>query len=324
MLQSYSRTTRINKKLMRELVNHKLTPRAWSDYGSQKKSRAPAAPGTTTEGSSEERKRREKPLGFTIPRSTVYMHLQVYAKLFCQNAVVLQKLHRSWSLDEFNVWHPLVIPKERSPGPWIRWLINNDSDLLNVSKTQSMLNLCMRTSTEGEILQERKCSAAFHISELLFPMTSAYPAQPMMVPRMFVTCLQAVAESEAKGQVWGAASWVRDTTWISHLTGKSFATKYGSLEWSNNYQESTCHRASVVLCSPSGESCERTGTSSVSTCHMRCLHNRPKDIVAAKREANPSVGLLVGRFAAASQAPKSIHDGLGTVAIPATGWPRNT
>jgi hypothetical protein len=103
MLQSYSRTTRINKKLMRELVNHKLTPRAWSDYGSQKKSRAPAAPGTTTEGSSEERKRREKPLGFTIPRSTVYMHLQVYAKLFCQNAVVLQKLHRSWSLDEFNV-----------------------------------------------------------------------------------------------------------------------------------------------------------------------------------------------------------------------------
>ena len=55
-----------------------------------------------------------------------------------------------------------------------------------------------------------------------------------------------------------------------------------------------------------------SATSSVSTCHMRCLHNCPKGIVATKREANPSVGLLVGGLAAASQAPKGIHDGLGT------------
>lgn len=41
MLQSYSRTTRINKKLMRESVNHKSTPRAWSDYGSPKKKQGP-------------------------------------------------------------------------------------------------------------------------------------------------------------------------------------------------------------------------------------------------------------------------------------------
>ena len=60
-------------------------------------------------------------------------------------------------------------------------------------------------------------------------------------------------------------------------------------------------------------------TSSVSMCRRRCLHNRTKSIVAAKREANPSMGLLVGRFAAASQAPKGIHDGLGTGAIAATG-----
>ena len=150
MLQSNSRTTRISKKLMRESVNHKLTPRAWS--GPRMSPKKPG-PGTThNAGKFGREKKTEETM--QVHFSKVYMHQQgcmqncfARTQVFFRSCIVPGVLMSS-------MWHPLVIPKERSPGPWIHWLMNNCSVLLNVSKTQTMYtNIDWRRSRSRSSIQ---------------------------------------------------------------------------------------------------------------------------------------------------------------------------